>query len=260
MAHRHFGSGLLLAGALSASAMAQGVIRDGNARFSYNVNPLPGSTDFQPDSTTDHLFWNWWWYRVDGAPAESQMSPPLTQSYVGNVASGGASEPSFDWRLRVTLTDGPVPGQAQIVERMTLINTTNNPIRVALFNYVDFDVGQSAGGDSAILVNPQLMRITDAGGDFAEFLAVGANAWEVQAWPVLINALNDASVTNLSNTGLPFGPGDFTGAFQWNLSIPVGGSVTVFEGLAINMEAVPAPGVLALLGLGGLLAMRRRRG
>ena len=97
-----------------------------------------------------------------------------------------------------------MPGQAQIVEAMNLVNTTNKAIEVALFNYVDFDVSSTFGDDSAILVNPQLMRITDGGGaDFAEFLGVGANAWEAAAFPTLRTALDDGAITNLGNVGLP---------------------------------------------------------
>ena len=261
MAYRNSGSGLLLAAAFSASAIAQGVITDGDARFEFiNTLASAGLAEFQPDGTTDHLYQNWWWYRVDPAPSESRMLWfPTSQSYVGNVATLGASEPLFDWRLRVTLTDGAVPGQALLAEAMTLTNTSNGPLRISVFNYADFDVAQSAVEDSAILVNPQLMRITDPGGDFAEFQGVGASAWQVMPFAALRTLLDDGAITNLNNTGLPFAAGDFTGAFQWNFSIPVGGSVTVFENLSVNM-AVPAPGAALLLGLGGLVAMRRRRG
>ena len=258
MSPRNFGVGLLLSVALSASAMAQGVITDGDARFEFRDSASPGLADFEPDGSTDHLFQNWWWYRVDGATEESSMMWfPADQSYVGNVATLGASEPSFDWELTVTLTDGGVPGQAQIVERMTLANTTGSPISVALFNYADFDVGGDSGTDGAILVNPELMRISYQT-DYAEFLGVGADAWEVQVWSDLRDDLDDGGITNLSNTGLPFGPDDFTGAFQWNLTIPAGGKVTVVEGLSVNMAAVPEPATLSLLAFGVLALLRRR--
>ena len=261
MAYRNSGIGLLLAAAFSASAMAQGgVITDGNARFEFNNSLTPGSADFQPDGGTDHLFQNWWWFRVDGAPSETRMTWfPTSQSYVGNVASLGASEALFDWRLRVQLTDGGAPGEALIGQAMTLTNTSNGPLRVSLFNYADFDVSGTFSGDSAILAAANLIRITDGiTGDFAEFQGVGASAWAVQSFAGLRTLLDDGAITNFSNTGLPFGPGDWTGAFQWRLSIPVGGSVTVFEFLSVNM-AVPAPGAALLLGLGGLVATRRRR-
>ncbi|MCP4247090.1 MAG: PEP-CTERM sorting domain-containing protein [bacterium] len=256
MSHRHFGVGLLLAVAMSASAMAQGVITDGNARYEFNNSSVPGSADFQPDGTSDYLFQNWWWYRVEEAPAESNfLWFPTDQSYVGNVATLGASEPSFDWDLTVTLTDFAAPVTAKIIEDMTLVNTSGTAISVALFKYADVDASGDAGNDFANLVNPNFIQITE-NADFVDFVGEGADAWEVQDWPNLVNPLNDASITNLGNTGLPFGPADFTGAFQWNLSIPAGGQVTVRDKLRIN---IPEPATLSLLAFGALAVIRRRQ-
>ena len=52
--------------------------------------------------------------------------------------------------------------------------------------------------------------------------------------------LADALVTNFDNTGLPFGPGDFTGGFQWfTVTIPASGSQTYTFSVAVNDAAVP---------------------
>ena len=45
---------------------------------------------------------------------------------------------------------------------------------------------------------------------------------QVTAFPVLRDALNDAGLTNLDGTGLPFAPADFTGAWQGPLPDPGG--------------------------------------
>jgi hypothetical protein len=88
------------------------------------------------------------------------------------------------------------------------------------------------------------------------FQGVGANAYQAQAFSGLQTSLTNATITNLNNTGLPFGPGDFTGAFQWNNVVAAGGTLTV---TSIFTAYVPAPGALALLGLAGLVGSRRRR-
>ncbi len=69
--------------------------------------------------------------------------------------------------------------------------------------------------------------------------------------------LTDNSITNLNNTGLPFGPGDFTGAFQWTVTLAPGEAFTATASMTVTY--IPAPSALALLGLGGLIGCGRRR-
>ena len=63
--------------------------------------------------------------------------------------------------------------------------------------------------------------------------AVGAAAFQVSNYSDIRDFLLDATVNNLSNSGLPYGPGDYTGAFQWDLTIPAGQMVTVSSALAV---------------------------
>ena len=62
--------------------------------------------------------------------------------------------------------------------------------------------------------------------------------------------------TNLNDTGLPFGPGDFTGAYQWRQFLAPGDSATFVETITIG---VPEPATLSMMGLIGLVAVCRRR-
>lgn len=210
-------------------------------------------------SATDHLFQNWWWYRVGNGTREHAFSNFVSQS------SGGANNHTLNYAevdgvsasINYVIQD---PGVGAIVtQRVVLTNTsTAGPQTVNLFNYADFDVGGTAGSDSAVMTGANLMRITDVGGSFAEFEGVGASAFQVTGFATLRTLLSNAVVDNLNNTGLPFGPGDWTGAFQWSFTLNPGESVTVIERLSVN-TAVPTPGAAALLGLGGLAGLRRRR-
>jgi hypothetical protein len=60
---------------------------------------------------------------------------------------------------------------------------------------------------------------------------------------------------NLPDAGVPFGPGDFTGALQFDFSIAAGGSQ------ALGITLVPEPATTSLLGIGllGLAFAGRKR-
>jgi len=203
---------------------------------------------------TDHLFQNTWFYRVDGVDAREfafNNQSGLTV-VAGNTATQNFVFPNFSAALTYRVSDTGL-NEGFCEQLLVVTNTTSAPISLALYNYADFDMNATAATDSAVLAGPDNIAISDAG-ITANFIGVAANAYNVGGFGAARLGLNDADIDSFSNTGLPFGPGDFTGAWQWNLQIGVGQSGTLRELLVI-----PAPGAASLLALGGLLAARRRR-
>lgn len=259
------------------AAQPGGTLTDGNAQFVQGAAPAAvGSTgptaDFRPEgpATTDHLFQLWWWYRVAGDSRERPFGSYTdgtrvisgTSNYTGNTAiytwtvtEGGTD--LFLARWTKVLTDGSFTGEAYLSQTFGITNLTSSPLDLSLFMYVDYDINGTGSNDSATLVAPGLIQVTDGGTIFTEMLGVGASAYQVTAFSTLRGLLTNGAVDNFNNTGLPFGPGDFTGGFQWNLNIPAGQSVTVNASLA----AIPEPHVMAVAGLamlGGAWTTKRR--
>lgn len=213
--------------------------------------------------TADQLFQGGqWWWRVNGVSVREftffggaeagsgTSSGTITYSNVGSLG--------FDAIQAITLAD--TGNQAALVTNtLTIVNNSGNTLDLSLFNYLDYDISGTAGGDSAIWQDQanNIMRISD-GANFGEYQGVGANAWQVTPWSTLRTNLSDADIDNMNNTGLPFGPGDWTGGFQWNVAVAAGGSITLTTYHSIN-SAIPGPGALALLGVAGLIGTRRRR-
>lgn len=83
--------------------------------------------------------------------------------------------------------------------------------------------GLAGGAFNAV----EAANITDGG-----TAGSGADAFRVAAYPVLRDLLNDASITNLDNSGLPFAPGDFSAAYQWTIEIAPGD----FQGLEVSFS------------------------
>lgn len=250
----------IAAAALAVSAFGQGQINDGNALFRLNSSTTHGSSDFRPEggTSTDHWFQNWWWYRVEGDTRETNFTwPPTNQNYTGNTATLGGADASgrFNWELTIVLTDGGSAGQASLAQTMRVTNLTNQALNLAVFSYLDADVGGTAGTDSAQLVGNMDMEIRD-GNNFVRYQGPGADAYQVTSFATLRGGLTDSDIDNFNNSGLPFGPGDFTGGYQWNRVVEPGQSLVINQNSFVN---IPEPATLTLLALGALTTLRRRR-
>lgn len=278
------------AGMLASSAMAQsgGWLRSGDVAFRIGASPtfaMPTTgtvtaapaIDFSVNSVAsgtqtlggvDHGFNSWWWFRQPGD----------TREFAFNSSGGGATSTGFS--ATNAATAGQVGTMTQFYPNfradleyfvqdtgfeagflrmtMTITNLTNSQLSINTFNTMDIDLGGTAGGDSATLSAPNLIRITDGTTPWiGEYSGVNANGWAVAPFggSSVTSLMTNTAVNNFTNTGLPFGPGDITAGFQWEFSIDPGQSVSVVA----TFSVVPAPGTLALLGFGGLLAARRRR-
>ena len=271
MRKRHLACLPVLAGlGAGAPALGQGTISDGDAVYENNDFSPAGVADWWTDGTgsSDHLYRNAWFYRVVGDPSQTLVhydaggigEGPDFESYTGNTATIGWVQSAIDLELNIKVFDGPGLGQSQLLQVMEITNTGQSAVDVALFNFVDLDVGGTAGGDSGIIDGTgTLMTIEDDGGDVVEWLGVGADAWEIRSFNGLFVDLDGTEPYDLDNSGSPFGSGDFTGAFQWNLTIAPDSSVRITAGGGVNTPAIPAPGALALLGLAVPFARRSRR-
>lgn len=107
--------------------------------------------------------------------------------------------------------------------------------------------------------------MTDSGGYALYHSALTApTAYQVTAANTLRSALLNNSVTNLNNTGLPFSTGNYTGAWQWNVTINAGQTAGIHALLSDFDYDPPAPVpepasiALAVLGLALILMARLR--
>lgn len=229
---------------LATSALAQpntgGTITDGDVSFTQGNSPTiatgAGATGASINSMSagpDHLFQTWWWYRVDGTDTrEFCFANASSGNWSGNVGTMNFSLPSFDAVMTYTIEDAG-DNMAVLTQDLDITNTTGNALNLAIFNYLDVDLSNTIGDDSAAAISSTEMEISDPS-NFARYAGIGADGYQVGIYATVRNDLTNSSVSNFTGTGLPFGPADFTGAYQWNESIPSGGSVTVTAVLTIN--------------------------
>lgn len=260
----------MTAGAMAAASANAAVVQlfDGNATATVDTDV--GMRDWAVNGI-DNLFLQGFWFRTAGMNREFNVGTlPLTgqfavdtNPFVDNrpdmlslqyTGSGFTIEPT--WQLR-----GSVGGSfhSDLAETITIHNTGRTTLAITFFQYSDFDLGGT--------VLDQLVRFNGAGNNTAHQEDAGGFAmsetvvtpapsrWQVDSFPVVVNALEDGAVTDLNNNAGPIGPGDLTWAYQWDFVIPEGGSVVISK----TKSLVPTPGSLALLALSGFVAGRRRR-
>lgn len=275
--------GLLAVAGLSASASAQFTITPGgaNAGNGYFVAgaPVTSATGAGPSnanfgattpSVADQLFANWWWFRgpndtreytfANTNTAPFTMSGTLVGNNTGTLDTGGydftvnntVSGYNFRAELRyriVAEAAGP-----RVFYTGTFVNlSTTTALPLSVFNYHDFDANATAGGDTWSFTGGKYV-ITD-GPATLDYIGDFSPMRQSTAFSTLRGLLSNTAVDNFNNTDAG-SPGDFTAGYQWDLILPPGESVVNVGG---SFAIIPSPSSLALLGLGGLLAARRRR-
>lgn len=258
--------------AVCAAAYPQAVITDGASSFGWtSASALSGAANhtgtgggtsniFTSFGSPDQAFQEWWWYRANGVNTRefalsTEAAAPVV---VGNHMTLSYREAEgFTSRLEYTINN--VDGTTRVTGTNFITNDGNNVLDLDFFNYIDWDMGSSAGGDSAILLsgNPALrMRVTDSASPFVgEYRALDANNYQVGSFAGIRTLLTNTAVNDFDNTGLPFGPGDFTGGVQWHFTLNPGEQIA----LQTTRTLVPEPASMAALGLGIAALMRRRR-
>jgi hypothetical protein len=171
--------------------------------------------------------------------------------------SGGAITVSYQF----TLVPNPTPGQRGTFKwDITLTNNTATTQALTFYSYLDLDLGGTASfGDDVATGSLSQIVVSDGANPTAQpyvwyASSGGATHYAIGAYPSVANLLNGmGSAQNLSDPTGTFGPGDFTGAFQYDFVLAPGASVVL-------ANPVPEPGLAALLLLAAsaLVGARRR--
>lgn len=227
---------------------AQGALVDGNTYYQLQSVPTsPSSTgglvNFGATSTSQ-TFQVWWYYRLEGESREHAFNSShsqLVQSFSGRKAT-------LDWQdvdgkgfsarneIRIYST-GLQSGVSS--HRMILTNRGRQPVRINLFAYADLDVCGLFQNVAVADPTNNRQRISDRCGDRVEFYAIAPDQYEVQVYPALRNRLLDNRLDDLSGRQLPFGPGDYSGAFQWqDRLLPPDTGITFAFSIAHNANPV----------------------
>jgi hypothetical protein len=257
-------------GAFQNGAIATSLTGTGQA----TANLRPGTST----STPDHLFQSAWWFRGpsdtrefafgNGSSGSLTVSGSIVGTNDGTLDTGGydytasntAASYSFtsNQRWQIFNPSNTAGTNVQVLASNTITNTGSSNASFSMFFYQDFDIGGTAATDSGSLLSPNYMQIVE-GANTADWVGFAANAYRAGAFSGTRLGLQDAVLDNFADEGLPFGPGDFTGAYQWDFALDPGQSITLTSAFTLNGAAIPEPATFGVLGLAALGGLSRRR-
>jgi uncharacterized protein (TIGR03382 family) len=264
-------SGAML-GIASLSAAQQFTLSDGNSSARFNTNTAAGQDQWVVNGL-NHMNQQWFWIRAGTDTRENSLNT-LVQQSVATVDTNAFSDNRVD-TLSVLYRDtnnrfsveanftirggGGTSFLSDITEqlRITNIQSTGN-LTLSLFEYVDLNINGTANDTSGAIQNGRVAVQDEAGLGSSEVVVTPApSRFQVALTPAILNALNDAAVTNLTNAAGPVGPGDVSWAFQWDVTLAPGQVLLVSKDKQISI--IPTPGSMGLAMIGAALLVRRRR-
>lgn len=264
---RHLLPAVLLTGLAATHASAAVlVLQDDNTVARLDDASQSGLYDFEVDGL-DYLTQYGFWYRV-GNTAEQHVS---TLTKIGSAATDTNGDgfadtalvyyrdaaDTFRFELSYQISGGsPGSGSAGLAQQFRLDNRTNGNLSIALFEFVDVQVGGTAAGDIVEVVTPNFGTASDGPYLWQEGITPPLTRTQVGDPATLLGLLNDGVATTLNNTTGPIGPGDNAYALQWNLTLGRNQSVTFSKAITV----IPEPASLVLVLGAALLGLTRRFG
>lgn len=251
-----FAGGLVLAPAGAQAAVTPFMLTDRNSTFSGDLGSIAGATSWTVDGA-NQLARQWFWVQTAGGSPQDLSTltttpvvttlgtKQLTATYNNNTSPYGA-------QLSYTLTGSSLGGQSKLNETLTLYNNTASSQQFSLFMYSDFLLRGAAGQQNVrVGALDGTATVTQDLGTFMvatnSFVAIGgASRAEVAANPQTLNELL-APAHLVLNNNLIGGPGNYTWALEWDLTIAPNSSAQISM---LDTLVVPEPSSVAVLMLG----------
>jgi hypothetical protein len=251
---------VLLTSITSVRAVPLVTLTDGNSQAWVDVNSPAGMNQWIVDGV-NHLNQQWFWFRsgnVLPAPINA-IGPAVWYQSAVNKLNTTYANAAYSVQIDYTLTGGGL-GTADIGEGIKIHNFTANPLSFTFYQYSDFNLLNTPGGDS-VQMDASLAYQSKGATQIAEgIIAPNASAFEANVTGLATSTLSKLGSTPgliLNNNGSA--AGDVTWAFQWDLLIAPFSDEIITKDKLINMSVVPEPGALPLIGLGVAAFVFRRR-
>jgi hypothetical protein len=246
---------------------------DDNSSATFDTATPANNFNWQVDGI-NQLNQQAFWYRIGIAGPEQSV-------HILPIGVQGTTDANFDgnpdtlfvrylgagYRIETRYTlDGGSPGSAasDLGEQISIINTGSLPLDFHFFQYADFDVNGTAGGDAVVFTNPNTVRQFEPGFELTETVVTPVPSHREGAFfNATLVKLTNAVPDNLADApplGVVLGPGDMTWAYQWDFFLPPGDTFQISKDKNLHATPpIPEPATGSLLAVATLLVLARMR-
>ena len=258
---------LLVAGwAMAAAEAAPIAIEDRNSTVWIDPESPAGMSPWVVDGT-DHLFQQWFWYRLEGMGQEQSLdhlgflgaqtsdTNSLVDPRDDTLTAYYGDLQGFHVEAKFGVQGGlPGSGASDVAEQIAFHNLTDETVRLWFFEYADFDLNGTADNDTVRIQGGNTALQSDAVATVSETVVLTMPVrLETNFYDNTLQSLTDDAVTLLNDDAGPH-TGNVTWAFEWELEVPAGGTLHISK----DKNLIPEPATLALLSLGAAVLLRRR--
>jgi hypothetical protein len=256
---------------LSLGASAQDItIANKNSSLDVNTNTSAGVINWNVDGV-DYAKNQWFYYRVGSGP-ESPLqsitsSPAVAITSLSSFARLNLTYANSSYSVLTSLRltgNTPGSGRSQLNEDITVSNLSGSPLDLHFFQYSDFDLFGTTGGQSVQFyqnsANSQYYKAVQNDGTRTVTETVNSTIFpighfEAALFNDTLSSLTDGTPTTLNDV-ISAGVGDVSFSYQWDVTLAPGAS---FQ-LSKLIEIVPEPSSMAILALAGIsMTLYRRR-
>jgi hypothetical protein len=240
------------------------ILSDANSELVVSPTGGAGVSAWTVDGI-DHLAKQWFWFRIGNTSEQGLHTMALNNVIESDVNGDGKKDSvtltyvqsGLTVTLRLVLGGGEVGTySSSLGESITIKNTSGQAIDLSFFQFADFDLNGSAGDQYVEISNYNTAVHSDAAGfTVSETVSTpAASRFQAGSASMLEGILNDGNVDNLDNTATA-GPGNVAWAFQWDVTLANNGQLLISK----NKSIVPEPMTAAMLGIGLVAGLARRR-